>query len=268
MKDKAILLTGASSGIGRATALMLAHEKARLFLVARREELLTSLEEEVRRLGGTAHSQVLDLSRREDVEIMVRKAQEKLGRIDVLINNAAFGYFGTVEHTAPDLIREIFAVNFEAPLIASQLAIPIMRRQGSGHIINISSVAGKRGLPLTGIYSATKFALNGLVEALRVELRDTNILVSTVNPAGTRTEFGQAIRMGDVTGTFKPLGHSQSAEEVARSIVRCIHYPKLEVYPYWPGRIFAWASTIAPSLVDAIVARSFRERIRARKDGT
>ena len=263
IKDKAILLTGASSGIGRATALMLAREQARLFLVARRGDLLKTLGDEVKRLGGIAHTQVLDLSRCEDVETMVRAAQEKLGRIDVLVNNAAFGYFGTVEHTQPSLVREIVAVNFEAPLIATQRVIPIMRRQGSGHIINISSVAGKRGIPLSGIYSATKFAMNGLSEALRVELQDSGIVVSSVYPAGTRTEFGDAIRKGDVKGTFKPIGHSQSAEEVARSIVKCIRKPKVEVYPYWAGRLFAWASTLAPSIVDEIVLRSFRARMRS-----
>ena len=267
IEEKAIVLTGASSGIGRATALLLAGEHARMLLVARRGERLASLKEEVRDLGGVAFTATLDLSHREDVETMVSEAIKNLGRIDVLINNAAFGYFGTVEHTPPELVREIFALNFEAPLIATQLAIPIMRRQGSGHIINVSSVAGKRGLPLSGIYSATKFALNGLAESLRVELKDSNILVSTINPAGTRTEFGKAIRVGDVRGNFKPLGHSQSAEEVARSIVRCIDNPKLEVYPYWAGRIFAWASTLAPSLVDAIVLRFFRARMQARKNG-
>ena len=267
MKDKAVLLTGASSGIGRATALLLARQGARLFLVARRGDLLRSLEDEVKKLGGAASSQVLDLSRSADVNTMVCAAHERLGRIDVLINNAAFGYFGTVENTPPELVREIFALNFEAPMIAIQRVIPIMRRQKAGHIINISSVAGKRGLPLTGIYSATKFAMNGLAEALRVELKDSNIVVSNVYPAGTRTEFGDVIRTGDVTGTFKPLGHSQSAEEVAHAVVRCIHRPRIEVYPYWPGRLFAWASTLAPSLVDAVVARSFRARIIARKDG-
>jgi short-subunit dehydrogenase len=265
-ENKCIVLTGASSGIGRATALMLGRAKTKLFLVSRRRELLESLAREVKSTGGIAHIVALDLSRSEHVHRMMREAHETLGRIDVLINNAGFGYFGTVEHTPPDVVREIFALNFEAPLIASQLAIPLMRSQGSGHIINVSSVAGKRGLPLTGIYSATKFALNGLSEALRVEVDDANIMVSTICPAGTRTEFGDAIRKGDVTGSFKPLGHSQSAEEVARSIVRFIERPKVEVYPYWAGRIFAWASTISPSLVDAVVSRSFRQRLRSRTE--
>ena len=266
-RNKRILITGASSGIGRATALILAREGATLFLVARRRELLRTLEEEVKRYGAPAHSMVFDLSDHEQVGEMIRVADRSMGGIDVLVNNAAFGYFGTVENTPASVVKEIFAVNFEAPLLASQLVIPIMRRQGAGHIINVSSVAGKRGLPLSGIYSATKFALNGISESLRVELKSTGIRVSTINPAGTRTEFGDAIRKGDVDGVFKPLGPSQSAEEVAHTIVQCIRKPKLEVYPYWPGRVFAWVNTIAPSLVDAIILKSFRERLNARRPG-
>src|SRR5204862_4660677 len=136
-------------------------------------------------------------------------------RIDVLINNAAFGFYGSVENAPADVVREIFDVNFKAPLLACQLAIPIMRRQGGGHIINISSVAGKRGLPLSGIYCATKFALQGISEALRVELQDSGIAVSIITPAATQTEFGDNVRHGDVARKFKAMGHIQPAEEVA-----------------------------------------------------
>src|SRR4029077_20351281 len=100
------------------------------------------------------------------------------GRIDVLINNAGFGFFGTVESTPPSVVREIFALNFDAPLYASQLVISIMRAQGNGHILNIASVAGKRGLPLSAVYSATKFALDGLTQGLRLEVKAAGIDVS------------------------------------------------------------------------------------------
>ena len=261
IRGKAIVLTGASAGIGRAAALGLAREGARLFLVARRADRLAEVDAEVRKLGGTAFVQALDLRHADSVKTMIRSACEKLGRIDVLINNAAFGYFGTVEKTPPALVREIFEVNFEAPLLASQLVIPIMKRQGGGHIINVSSVVGKRGLPMSGIYSATKFALNGLSESLRIELRDSNIRVSLINPASTKTEFSEALRRVDVSADFGPIGHQQSAEEVADAIVRCVHRPKLEVYPYWPSRLVAWFNVLAPSFVDAVTIRYLRERI-------
>jgi short-subunit dehydrogenase len=267
IRDKTIVITGASAGIGRATALILAKKGARLFVTARRTEQLTALAREIQELGGTAFCQSLDLSRRHDVEAMVKAAHEKLGRIDVLINNAGFGYFGTIEHTPPELIREIFALNFEAPVLASQLVIPIMRKQGGGHIINISSVAGKRGVPLAGVYSATKFALNGVSESLRIELHNSNIHVSIINPAATRTEFGDVIRREDPTKSYRAIGPSQSAEHVAASIVRCIERPKIEVYPFWAGWLVACINTIAPSIVDAVILRSARGRLSSIKAG-
>src|SRR5213082_2033965 len=138
---------------------------------------------------------------------MIRSTLERYGRIDVLINNAGFGFLGSVENTPQSVVREIFDLNFDAPLLACQLAIPIMRAQGGGHIINVSSVVGKRGLPLSGIYCATKFALNGISESLRVELKDSGIDVSIISPAATQTEFGDNVRHGDVTAKFKAMGH-------------------------------------------------------------
>lgn len=260
---KVIIITGASSGIGYATAVALAKEQPQLVLVARRENRLTELQEHVRRLGGRAHVLSLDLRRKENVEKMIRATHEQFGRIDVLINNAAFGFLGTVENTPEPVVREIFDLNFQAPLLASQLVIPIMRAQGGGHIINISSVAGKRGLPLTGIYCATKFALQAITESLRVELKDSNIDVSIINPAATQTEFGEHVRHGDIQKHFRPIGHVQPAELVAAAIVACIKRPKLEVYPYPRGRFVAWANAIAPSLLDRVIVRYFRERLRA-----
>jgi uncharacterized protein len=264
ISGKAVLITGASSGIGRATALALAREKARLFLVARRHSRLLEVAEQIAELGGTAFVHSVDLRDHEAADALVGIAHEKLQRIDVLINNAAFGYFGSVENMPCEVSREIFDVNFSAPLLAMQRAIPIMKRQGSGHIINISSVAGKRGLPLSGIYCATKFALNGISESLRVELVDTNIRVSVVNPTYTKSEFHDAVRRGDVTGKFTPMGHMQTSEEVAHAIVRCIKRPKAEVYPYSISRLVVWINAVAPSLMDAIILPYFRDRMKAR----
>ena len=182
---------------------------------------------------------------------------DRYGRIDVLINNAGFGFQGSVESTPPAVVREIFDLNFEAALLACQLAIPIMRKQGSGHIINVSSIVGRRGLPLSGIYCATKFALNGISEALRIELKDSNIDVSIVSPAATETEFGDQVRQGDVNVKFKAIGHVQTSEEVAAAIVRCIKIPKIEVFPNRTSRLLAWANALAPSLVDKIMMPFF-----------
>src|SRR5205814_10612011 len=118
---------GASSGIGRATAIVLGREGARLFLVARRKDRLDELQREIQSAGGTALTLALDLAQPQATHALVQQAFERFGRIDVLINNAGFGYYGTVEKTPHALVRNIFAVNFEAPLLAMQRVIPIMR---------------------------------------------------------------------------------------------------------------------------------------------
>jgi len=264
ISGKVVIVTGASSGIGRATALRLARERANLVLVARREKLLLSLAEDVQSAGGSALVLALDLRERDNIKKMIHSAQDRFGRIDVLINNAAFGFYGSVENTPADVVREIFDLNFDAPLLACQLAIPIMRAQGEGHIINISSVAGRRGLPLSGIYCATKFAMQGISEALRVEMQNSGIQVSIINPTATQTEFGANVRYGDVQQKFKHMGHIQPADAVAAAIVRCIKEPKAEVYPYRLSRFLVWVNAVAPTLVDKIMTRFFRERTRAR----
>jgi short-subunit dehydrogenase len=158
----------------------------------------------------------------------------------------------------------MFALNFEAPLYAIQRVLPLMRAQGGGHIINISSVAGKRGLPLSGVYCATKFALDGLTQALRLELTGSGIDVSIVNPASTDTEFFDKVRGGDVAGNYKPIGRVQSASAVARAIVRCIRNPRIEVYPYPMSRVLVWANAIVPSIVDRFMVPVLRNRIRSK----
>jgi short-subunit dehydrogenase len=259
ISGKVVIITGASSGIGRATAVALAREGAKLALVARRENLLRELEREI--AGATAVSMALDLRQKDNVETMIRSTRDLYGRIDVLINNAGFGFLGSVESTPDDVVREIFDLNFEAPLRASRLVIPIMRAQGGGQIINISSVAGRRGLPLSGIYCATKFALNGISESLRVEVKDAGIDVTIVNPAATLTEFGRSVRRGDVAVKFKPLGRIQSAEEVAAAAVRCMKRPKPEIFPYGMSRALVWANALSPNLVDRLMARIYRRRV-------
>jgi short-subunit dehydrogenase len=261
ISGKVVIITGASSGIGRALAMALAREGAKLALVARRESLLQELERDTKLAGGTTVSMPLDLREKGDVETMIRSTRDRYGRIDVLINNAGFGFYGAVEDTPDDVVREIFDLNFEAPLRASRLVVPIMRAQGGGHIINISSIAGRRGLPLSGIYSATKFALNGISESLRVEVKDAGIDVTIVNPAATRTDFGDNVRRVDVAAKFKSLGHVQSAEEVAAAVVRCMKRPKPEVFPYGVSRVLVWANAFSPALVDRIMTRIYRRRV-------
>lgn len=258
---KVIVITGASSGIGWATAMRLASADTTLVLVARRRELLEDLAGRVRQVGGHAAVIDADLGAGEEIERLFALIQRDHGRVDVLINNAAFGYYGTVEHAPEQLVREIFDVNFIAPLLATQRVLPIMRAQGSGHIINVASIAGKRGLPSSGIYCATKFAMDGMSAALRVELRAAGIDVSVIYPVSTRTPFFKVARIGDGKGTFGPVGVEQSADAVARAIARCIRRPRAEVYPFAPSRALVWLNALAPSLVDRLITPYLKGRV-------
>jgi clavulanate-9-aldehyde reducatase len=242
------LVTGASSGIGAATARAFAGAGMRVALCARRKDRLEQLAADLAGQGREASVHAVDVTDPLAVRAMVDEVAARWGRLDVLVNNAGRGLSATLEQTSAEELRALMELNVVAALGATQAALPIMRRQGSGHIINISSIVGRRAVPYRAAYSATKFALGALSEALRVELTRTGIAVTLVYPIRTsETEFHEA-EVQKVR--WRPRGPVQSAERVARSILRCVRRPRPEVYPYWPLRILAVMSVVAPGLVD------------------
>ncbi|PYV93568.1 MAG: short chain dehydrogenase [Acidobacteria bacterium] len=254
LQNRVLIITGASAGIGRETALLFARERCRLVLAARRQDRLESLLAEIKSLGGEAVSLPIDVSDQDQVEHLVRATAERFGRLDILVNNAGYGLFATVEDTTVGELQSIFATNFAGPFYAIKAALPIMRRQRYGHIINVSSIAGKRAFPFSGAYCATKFAMNGLTESLRTELMGSGIDVSLVLPIGTNTEFF-AVAKNKSARPAKPLGIVQSAQQVAEAIVKCAKNPKAEVLPYPPSRVLILLNSISPRLVDWVGAK-------------
>ena len=247
-RGRVALVTGASSGIGAATARAFAGAGMRVALCARRKDRLEQLAADLIGQGSEATIHAVDVTDGLAVRAMVDEVAARWGRLDVLVNNAGRGFSATFEQTSAEELRALIELNVVAVLGATQAALPIMRRQGRGHIINISSIVGRRAVPYRAAYSATKFALGALSEALRVELTGTGIAVTLVYPIGTTgTEFHEA-EVQKVR--WRPMGPVQSAERVARSILRCVRRPRPEVYPYWPLRILAVMSVIAPGLVD------------------
>jgi short-subunit dehydrogenase len=247
-RGRVALVTGASSGIGAATARAFADAGLRVALCARRKDRLERLAVELTARGGEVTVHAVDVTDALAVRGMVDQVAARWGRLDVLVNNAGRGFVATLEQTTAEELRELMEVNVVAVLGATQAALPLMRRQGSGHIINVSSVVGRRAVPYRAAYSATKFALGALSEALRVELTGTGIAVTLVYPIRTsETEFHEA----EIQKTpWRPMGPVQTAERVARSILRCVRRPRPEIYPYWPIRLLAAMSVIAPGLVD------------------
>ena len=211
MGEQTVLITGASSGIGAATARWLARQGMRVVLTARRRDRLEALAQEIRAQGGAALVIPADLASFSDRQALVRQVEEAWGPVEVLINNAGFGYYGTVAQTPWEVIERMFQVNILAMIHLVQLVLPGMRRLGRGHIINVASVAGHISTPPLTVYSATKFAVVGFSEGLRRELEPHGIHVTVISPGPVRTEFGRAasglaVDPGEVPGGAEPRG--------------------------------------------------------------
>lgn len=221
IKDKIIIVTGASEGIGEAAARLLAHEGAKVVLAARSEQKIAALAHE---LSGSLAVHA-DMRNREHVTNLIDRTLEVFGRIDILINNAGQGMYGPVENVDIEKYREIIELNVIAPLLAMELAIPHMRSQGGGMILNISSRVSKNYFPGLGAYASTKYALNALSLTAREELKKDNIVVGIMLPKMTATNFGKnAVKAGEFRrpGDGNRQIEVDTAEDVAKKIVEQI----------------------------------------------
>ena len=193
LDGKVAVITGASSGIGEATAEALSAEGASVVVAARREDRLSDLVERISGNGGKALPVECDVTDEEQAHGLIQKARDEYGRVDILVNNAGVMQLSKVEKGLSDEWRTMFNVNVLGLLYATDAAVQIMKEQGSGHLVNISSVAGRRSRATTGVYSGTKFAVNAISEALREELLEDNIRVTMVEPGAVETELATHI---------------------------------------------------------------------------
>ncbi|SDV01071.1 Short-chain dehydrogenase [Microlunatus sagamiharensis] len=192
IKNSVILVTGASAGIGEATARAASAHGARVVLAARRAERVERLARDL----GDAVAVACDVTDADQVAALVARAVERFGRVDALVNNAGQGLHARVEDTAPDDLRALLELNLVAPMVLMQSVLPVMRAQGSGRIVNVSSGTTLADAPATGAYVASKIALERLSAIARAELEGSGVTVSTVVPFATRTEFITALRGG------------------------------------------------------------------------
>ena len=232
IKDKVIIVTGASMGICLAAARLLAGKGAKVALVARSKETLEKLAEELPESFAVA----ADLSDPEEAERMIEKVKNHYGRIDALVNNAGRGIYGAIENTDLDAYRKVFDLNVMGPLAAMKKVIPIMRAQGGGAIVNVSSLVSKAYIPYLGAYASTKYALNAISLTARAELEKDGIVVSVVHPGMTATEFGKNAVKSDVIAQGMESRHREhlpepdTAEHVAGRILLALQTGEAEIF--------------------------------------
>jgi short-subunit dehydrogenase len=215
IKGKTVVITGASSGIGRATALEFARRGAELVLAARRGNLLDEVANECRKFGVTTKVVPTDVTKREECALLIAAA----GRVDILVNNAGFAIFDMIESAKPDDIQSMMDTNYFGVVHCTQSVLPQMLERGEGSIVIVSSIAGLMGYFRMGAYGATKFALTGFAEALRDEVIGRGVRVALVCPGTTDTSFFVKAERGKLPGASR-LILAITPERVARAIVK------------------------------------------------
>ncbi len=269
MKDKVIVITGASQGIGLCLSRQLAKAGAKVILLARSKERLSVVEKSLQQQNLAAESIVVDLTSENEIKKAFQIISNKYPKVDILVNNAGVGLFATVGNSALDDSKAIFATNFFAPLLCTQQCLPLMRNEG-GLIVNISSAISKYSSSLQGVYAASKSALDRLSEALRIEESQHRIKVLSVYVDRTNTNFKDhllGIRENYIL-PFKKLS-SADPEAVAAKIISAMSVKKSIYHTTYKSRWFTLVAGIAPSLLYFLFKKQFnliKQQINSRQN--
>jgi len=256
-KRPVILVTGASSGIGEATARLFARQGYCVGMGARRLDRLERLAEEIRQGGGEALPVAVDLARLEDIQLLARSTLDQFGQIDVLVNNAGFGRLGWLEDLDPVLeIQAQLQVNLVAVIQMTREVLPHMIERRSGHIINMASVASLVASPTYSVYAASKFGVRGFTEALRREVGVFGIHVSALYPGGVRTEFKEHIGAQRRTGRTTPTWLRLEPVDVAHTVFSMVQHPRRQKIIPWVWHFSVWTNSLFPWLADWLIARN------------
>jgi short-subunit dehydrogenase len=254
LSGRRVVITGASTGIGRALAIELAKRGARLLLNARGEDKLRAVADEAQRAGAPCEVVIGDIVEDSVRRAIVERAQSAFGGLDVLVNNAGIGALGRFDEAGSERLRRVMEVNFFALVEMTRLALPLLKHGQQPLVVNVSSVLGHRGIPLSSEYCASKFAVAGFSQSLRAELAADGVGVLVVSPGTTKTEFFTSVidRRGPVPWEG---GWATSAETVARATARAIEHGSHEIVPSFQGRWLVWGQRFAPRLLDYVMSR-------------
>ena len=259
LKDKVVLITGASSGFGAAAAKQFAQEGCKMILAARRIDRLEDVANQIYSRGGEALPVAVDVTQPAQIEALVKATVNHYARIDILFNNAGFGRLDWFEELDP--VKDIQAqitVDLLGVIWTARAVLPQMYKQGSGHIINMSSLAGWAAPPLYTVYSAAKFGVRGFTEALRREAAPFGVKVSAIYPGSAATEFQTHIGRNKAKKRFKtPTWLSLSADDVAGAVVHLAKRPRRSLILPWMMMFSLIANSHLAGLSDLVQTRAF-----------
>ena len=268
IEGKKVLITGASSGIGKALSLECAARGAVLALTARTKARLMETRDEIRAVFPYAAAPLIfpcDVSNKMDMDRLIESCEKKMGGIDVLINNAGIGVYGSIERTIPEDYSSIMSVNFLGAVHCILGILPIMQKAGEGLIVNISSVAALYGIPYLGAYSASKAALSAFCQSLRAELASEKVRVMLVYPGYTQTDFFKNEKK--VGGGLRPPGPYASPQRGARAIVKAIEKNTRDLVLSLEGKALYCVRSLFPGLVQGAMLRLTKKLKETKEDG-
>jgi short-subunit dehydrogenase len=261
MKNQVVIITGASSGIGKAMAFEFGRQGAIIVITGRNQSKLNEAASELQAANILQHAIVCDSSSEEQTRKMIQEVVDRFGRIDLLINNAGISMRSMFETVDLQVLKQVMDINFWGTVYATHAALPYLK-QSKGGIIGISSIAGYRGLPVRTGYSASKFAMNGFLEALRTELIGTGVHVLTACPGFTASNIRNASLTGDgsIAGeTMREEDKMMSAEEVAFEIRKAYEAKKKTLVLTFQGKLTVFLNKWLNSLMDNLVYNTLKK---------
>jgi len=257
-KNKVVLITGASSGIGKQTAIEFAKLGSNIILVARRKNKLEQVENELKKFNVNTLVCTCDVSKKDQVEKMSKIVLEKFNSIDILVNNAGFAIYGSVYDLSINDIESQMETNYFGMIYCTKNFLPLMLEKKSGHIVNVASVAASFGLPGIASYCASKFAMLGFSEGLKHELSGTGVGITVVSPIMVKTDFFDHPSFGKMP-KYSPT--SLNSKTVAKAIVKASNSSRLEIITPSIVRIAIWLKHTFPYFINPILGKSFKKQL-------
>ena len=263
-KNKVVLITGASSGIGRESAIEFAKLGANIILVSRTKEKLEQVADKLKKFNVTTLVCQCDVSKKDQVKEMSKIVLEKFDSVDILVNNAGFAIYGSVYDLSIDNIESQMKTNYFGMVYCIKYFLPSMLEKKSGHIVNVASVAASFGLPGIASYCASKFAMLGFSEGLKHELKNSGVGITVVSPIMVRTNFFEHPSFEKMP-KFSPT--SLSSKTVAKTILKAANSPRLEIIVPSLVRSAVWIKTTFPYFINPILGRAFKKQLDSMKKG-